>query len=64
MIEEGDRAGKQSEDNMKNILRVQYEMKELNEGVSGELERQIQALDSVYETLQDAESNMNRYLFF
>jgi hypothetical protein len=37
-----------------------YEMQGISEGVNVELERQINQLDSIYETLQDTESSMNR----
>jgi t-SNARE complex subunit (syntaxin) len=55
-------AQKQSEDRVKNMLRMLHETKEIGNTVNAELERQLEQLDSINDHLQATESTMNRAL--
>lgn len=46
---------------VKNMLRMLQETKEIGNTVNLELERQLEALDSVNENLMETESTMKRY---
>lgn len=56
-----DKAQQESEMAVKNMLRMLQETKEIGNTVNLELERQLEALDSVNENLMETESTMKRY---
>lgn len=56
-----DKAQQESEMAVKNMLRMLQETKEIGNTINLELERQLEALDSVNENLMETESTMKRY---